>query len=343
MSSMPIVLMYHSIAEVPQGTDPFHLHVSPKNFRSQIEALAAVPTVSLAELADWMASGRAAEGTIALTFDDAYENNLSVAAPILQEAGVPATLFVCPGLLGREHFWWDRLIDTVIEATRIPPTLDDVPADLTDANALLLRLSSRDHLEARIKLALSLWRSLQGSDLADIDRALASLAERFAPQRVHDRLRPMREEEVTTAAAVFDIGGHSLTHPAMTTLDADGLHRELAECRTQCERLAGKRVSGFAYPFGDLNATVAEQAAQHFRFACSTREAAIGPRTSLWAIPRIHVHDWSGEKLLERIRYVARMARLLPPLRLAVHAIRHPRSAAIRIAEAAGIRAASRR
>lgn len=42
MLSLPIVLMYHSIAEPMTGNDPFDLHVSPENFRNQIEV--RIPT-----------------------------------------------------------------------------------------------------------------------------------------------------------------------------------------------------------------------------------------------------------------------------------------------------------
>lgn len=129
MLSLPIVLMHHSIAEPMTGTDPFDLHVSPENFRNQIEALSKVARfVSLAEMAKEMARGRNPPATVAVTFDDAYENNLSVAAPVLQSVGAPATLFVCPDLLGRNCFWWDRLIEIVVTARRIPSQLPWLPA-----------------------------------------------------------------------------------------------------------------------------------------------------------------------------------------------------------------------
>lgn len=38
---------------------------------------------------------------VVLTFDDGYADFLSHAAPVLRDYGMTATLFVCPGLLGR--------------------------------------------------------------------------------------------------------------------------------------------------------------------------------------------------------------------------------------------------
>src|SRR5206468_10434678 len=38
---------------------------------------------------------RMGKSRIALTFDDGYENNALIAAPILRRHGIPATFFVC--------------------------------------------------------------------------------------------------------------------------------------------------------------------------------------------------------------------------------------------------------
>lgn len=343
MFELPVVLMYHSVADAIPGTDPFDLHVSPGNFRNQIEALSKVARIiSLTELGEDMAGGRTPPDTVALSFDDAYENNLSVAAPILQRAGAPATLFVCPGLLGRQHFWWDRLLETVVTANRIPSGSAGLPAVPASIDALLLRLRAHDSQESRVNLSLGLWQVLQMLDLDDIDAVLAGLREQFEPRSAHGRIRPMRENEVRVAATYFDIGAHSLTHPPMTRLDSTTLFREASESKSACERLAGKPAAGFAYPFGDVNAAVAAEVSRHFAIACTTREAAVCRRTSPWNIPRLHVHDCSADTLLEKIHAVIRTSRMFPPIRYAIQAAADPRKALLRLVEMARIRSANR-
>lgn len=343
MFPLPVVLMYHSVADAIPGTDPFDLHVSPGNFRDQIEALSKVARIiSLTELGEDIARGRTSPGTVALTFDDAYENNLSVAAPIMQRAGAPATLFVCPGLLGRQHFWWDRLLETVVTATRIPSGLTGLPAVPASIDALLSDLSAHDSQESRVNLSLGLWQVLQMLDLDNIDAVLAGLAQQFEPRSAHDGIRPMRENEVRVAATYFDIGAHSMTHPPMTRLDSTTLVREASESKSACERLAGKPAASFSYPFGDVNAAVAVEVSRHVSIACTTREAAVGPRTNPWNIPRLHVRDCSAEMLLKKIQAITRTSRMFPPIRYAIQAAADPRKALLRLVKTARFRSANR-
>src|SRR5687768_2534006 len=47
---------------------------------------------------------------VALTFDDGYLDNYTVASPILRAAGLPATFFLVPGFLsGTAQAWWEDL------------------------------------------------------------------------------------------------------------------------------------------------------------------------------------------------------------------------------------------
>lgn len=96
----PLVLAYHGVGDAPNGDDPRRLIVSPRHLKAQVRLLRRLQYrfVTAGELAD-AAAGRLA----AVTFDDGWENNLTVALPLLQQLGVPATFFLCPGLLGGQH------------------------------------------------------------------------------------------------------------------------------------------------------------------------------------------------------------------------------------------------
>ena len=56
--------------------------------------------VQLAEQVEGCRRGLDMGGTLSVTFDDGYSDNLTVAAPILKTLGIPATFFVTTGFIG---------------------------------------------------------------------------------------------------------------------------------------------------------------------------------------------------------------------------------------------------
>ncbi|WP_091411091.1 polysaccharide deacetylase family protein [Friedmanniella luteola] len=96
--------MYHGVGRV--GVDPFALFVPPDRFAEQMRTLRRVGLrgVSLGELGDAAARGDA-DGLVGLTFDDGYRDVRTWAAPVLEQCGFTATVFVVSGLLDGENVW----------------------------------------------------------------------------------------------------------------------------------------------------------------------------------------------------------------------------------------------
>jgi len=86
-----IILMYHSI-------NPNHFwSITPQNFEEQIKWLINnYPIVSLKEFPNFN------QDSIAITFDDGYEDNFYYAFPILKKYNCPATIFLTTGFINKE-------------------------------------------------------------------------------------------------------------------------------------------------------------------------------------------------------------------------------------------------
>ncbi len=87
------VLMYHHFEETVTADTV----VSPSRFREQMTALknAGYTTVTLGQIADFVEHGvPLPEKAVLITMDDGYTSNLTIAAPILEELGMCATVFV---------------------------------------------------------------------------------------------------------------------------------------------------------------------------------------------------------------------------------------------------------
>lgn len=102
---VPLVLGYHTVADVPSEHDPDNLVVSPRRFREQVEVLLrrGYEFAFATEFADRLVESGPPYGVCALTFDDGSDDDALF--ELLEELGVRATLFVCPGLLGQPHPW----------------------------------------------------------------------------------------------------------------------------------------------------------------------------------------------------------------------------------------------
>jgi peptidoglycan/xylan/chitin deacetylase (PgdA/CDA1 family) len=101
----PVILGYHGIADVDPRHDPTRLFVGPDALRRQAGRLRSrgYRFLTMAAFADALAAGEV-EATCALTFDDGAHDDL---VPVLEQLGVPGTVYVCPGLFGEPYPWCD--------------------------------------------------------------------------------------------------------------------------------------------------------------------------------------------------------------------------------------------
>lgn len=88
------ILMYHAVGSRVRGDRLGIFTLSAERFRSQLDILAEMPTISLASSTNAPNALR-----IAITFDDGYADNLHVAAPLLAERDLPFTVFVTTDLV----------------------------------------------------------------------------------------------------------------------------------------------------------------------------------------------------------------------------------------------------
>ena len=102
-------LCYHGVGETSIRVDPRFLRVAPRRLRGQIELLrdAGYEFVTLSQLVDsGPADGRPPKpGLVALTFDDGWADNHDTLLPMLSAFGIPATIYVTTGLMGRPNPW----------------------------------------------------------------------------------------------------------------------------------------------------------------------------------------------------------------------------------------------
>lgn len=97
---MSSVLVYHSISDRSEPL-PSNIDVAPARFEQQLRLLSRrFAVVPLVETLSASARNRA----IAITFDDGFRDNLTVALPLLEKYRLPMTLFVTAGFLDQDDY-----------------------------------------------------------------------------------------------------------------------------------------------------------------------------------------------------------------------------------------------
>ena len=285
-----VILGYHRVID---GTDSYQLAVSAERFAGQLAVLARMARpLPLSELPELLASGRVPKRTVALTFDDGYADVLHMAAPLLSQFGVPATVFVTSGALGRE-LWWDRLerLASAAKGCRfalpIGQTVFSWPMDgVTDRDpelrqALYPRLRVLDHAERESVL----------EQLAELIGA--GVDEPAGLRRVvtRDELRQLAQN------ALLEIGAHTVSHSSLSRLSTERQREEIAGSRHDLEAMLGRPVTGFSYPFGDTGGGAPSIVQEEgFDYACESRTGVAWRRTDQFALPRFWVPDWDERR-----------------------------------------------
>ena len=317
-----VVLMYHRIAALE--TDPQLLAVRPDRFRNHLAGLRGVGTpVPLARVAEGLRGGELPERAIAVTFDDGYADNLETAKPLLEAAGIPATVFVTTGPLGSAgEYWWDELERLILLPERLPAALRMTvggrpgSADLAGNAAPERSAGTREWSVADADTPTprhALYRALHAALLAlddpdEVERVLLALA-RWAgcPLRGREGYRPLDGDGVRTLAAggLVEVGAHTVSHPNLGRLSIARQRDEIRQSRGRLEAILGQPVRSFAYPFGNSGSfdagTLALLHAEGFSNAVTTRSDPVRDGDHPLLIPRLCVRDWPAGELVSRI------------------------------------------
>jgi peptidoglycan/xylan/chitin deacetylase (PgdA/CDA1 family) len=250
------------------------MNVDSHEFRALLESLRRrYRLVSFDEaLAEVEApSRRRGKPALAITFDDGYRSVHDVAFPILQELGVPATVFLPTDYIGTGRLlWWDELrwlIDAAPE--RVLPLLRDcVPEGAPDP---------ADRAVSHVKYLAP----------ADREALLGRLREAAGPLPAPERVMMTWDEVRTLHRAGISFGSHTVGHYYLDAIDRATLRYELKESRARIEEEIGVAPDALAYPDGRFDDAVVEEArGAGYRCAVTTMAGANAAGTDLFQLRR---------------------------------------------------------
>jgi peptidoglycan/xylan/chitin deacetylase (PgdA/CDA1 family) len=190
----------------------------------------------------------------AIIFDDGLRNNVVVAYPMLRALGVPATFFVCPGLIEERRWLWTHETRRRLQfAGR--PLRQALAAELgapPEVEPLVQRMKEID-FPRRMRIETRLRQATVGFVPSEADREAFDLAD----------WRELRSLD----PSIVTVGSHSMTHPILPSLSAAEIEAELRDSRRVIEAKLARPAEFFSYPNGDVDERTLAGVRRYYRAA----------------------------------------------------------------------------
>lgn len=276
------ILMYHSVpaAEEEQWIDPCN-SLSVETFEQHAKFLAQYRhVVSIEQLVQQLALGQPiCRGTVAITFDDGYRNNLTVAAPILQKYNLPATIYLATGYVDAEENQWIDVLYSAFRARsrhrlRVPSLGDwDLETDKQQQKAY----------GAIVNYLIEADVAQRNAALAEIDRQLVPVA--YPPRLTMNwnEVRALQQQYPN-----ITLGVHTSNHLDLYT-HSDQTAEELRISTEHMVAQTGLQPKHLAFPYNryclQAQMQVAESCLQSAVLV--TNDPVVRPDTSCYELPRL--------------------------------------------------------
>lgn len=232
------ILIYHRVLE--KADEIFPGTVDAERFRWQMELVSSYFNVlPLSKAVELMENNNLPQRALCITFDDGYADNAEVALPILKEFGLSATFFIAVGFLNGGRMWNDTVIETI-------RTIDSRDIDLTDVGLDVYDISSTIKKQETIE---SIITSIKHAPQDKRQEFVEIIAEKAADQ-LPANLMMSSEQVKMLHRSGMEIGGHTVTHPILSTLDSEQAMEEIKQGKVLLESIIGTNIKLFAYPNG---------------------------------------------------------------------------------------------
>jgi peptidoglycan/xylan/chitin deacetylase (PgdA/CDA1 family) len=307
-----LILMYHRIlpAEDPRSQleEPGML-VTPESFRQHLQIIGR--RFKAVQLSDWL--GKKARGeplpelACAITFDDGWADNYEFAYPLLQEAGIPASIFLVSDMIGTSQmFWPERLARTVTALAQ------NHPGDWSNPALEWLRSAATDYpfdnTRPSTEQLSAIIASMKTLSDMDIHKRLDETARHFDLGTLSNGASLLNWEQLKkmTASGLIEAGSHTCNHIRLNAgTPRDVLHHEVIHSKQTIEQKTGSQVTTFCFPNGDFSTDALALVKQHYDCAVTTRSGWNDLETNNYQLQRIGIHE---DIAADEIAFLARIS-----------------------------------
>lgn len=279
-----IILMYHRVLADP---DPYlEDDVDVEAFDWQMSIIHKYyNNLPLPEAVSRLKTGTLPSRTVCITFDDGYQDNYSLALPILQKWNLTATFFIASGFLNGGRMWNDTVIESIRRTKKEELDLSHIGLGAVLAGNESNRVKLIDGLLGKLKYDPMELRLDKVNELAKV-----------ASVDLPKNLMMTTDQVKLLSSNNMDIGAHTKNHPILTSIPSDQAFDEVIKSRDELADMLGQKIRSFAYPNGkpgrdydQQHVNMMKQAG--FELAVSTAWGFSNRLSDSYQLPRISPWD----------------------------------------------------
>jgi peptidoglycan/xylan/chitin deacetylase (PgdA/CDA1 family) len=260
--------MYHGVSRQEQRALTTQLEYLRRHF----------DVVSLERMVGGLVdSGSPKHNQVVVTFDDGLMNNATAVYPVLARLGMPATFFVCPGLIDSGQWLW-----TYEARCRLASLTAQPLSEL--ASSLHCPEATEDGIVEWMKtLDLKRRQAAEGNIRKATPAFKPTAEDREACELMGWETLASLDPELIT------IGSHTMTHPILPTLDEAAIDAEMRESRKLLEQKLHRPVNYFCYPNGSHDPRTYKAVKRTYAAAVTAENGVVTARNSadVHGLPRI--------------------------------------------------------
>jgi peptidoglycan/xylan/chitin deacetylase (PgdA/CDA1 family) len=265
-----------------------NIEYSPSGFARLMDQLldAGLTFISMDTLAKILSERQKSDDFISITFDDGYEDNYSVAYPILKARGIPFTIYVTTSFPDQKSVVWWYILEDLLNTERVIEFEYKQVQYRFDTSIT----EDKQHFGGTIR---NLMKSASLEDLSILIYKVIALQGLDPLEKVRQLSLSWAQIRELSADPLVTIGAHTENHLLLKELPIEVARSEITNGRLRLEEMLAKRIEHFAFPFGGANAAGSREFQlvrdAGFKTGVTTRLANIFPTHSqhLECLPRI--------------------------------------------------------
>ncbi|MBI4649579.1 MAG: polysaccharide deacetylase family protein [Bacteroidia bacterium] len=238
--------VYHTVSNtIPSHLKFLHHIRNEKLFRQDLDfMLSYFRPVSLKELLSFVLSGeKPSENILFLSFDDGLSDIYNIAAPILKEKGVPATVFINTAFLDNKDLFY-RYKASIILDHLSRKTVPESQISIIKSVLLKYNICPKCLATAIISVAY-LQKAVLDEIAAVLNIDFKEYLKVHQPYMTTQQIKWLKKHN-------FSVGSHSIDHPYYGEIPLKEQIKQTAESVKVISKVFDEPIMAFAFPFTDF-------------------------------------------------------------------------------------------